>query len=57
MDIFSRDVTGWMVAERETAALAGRLIDESCLGQGVRSQALTLHSDSEYLRAGSLAVV
>ena len=44
-DIFSRYVTGWMVAERETAGLAGRLIEESCLGQGVRPDALTLHSD------------
>ena len=46
-----------MAAERETAGLAGRLIEERCLGQGVRPDALTLHSDSEYLRAGSLAVV
>lgn len=45
LDIFSRYVTGWMVAERETAGLAGRLIEESCLGQGVRPDALTLHSD------------
>ena len=44
LDIFSRYVTGWMVAERETAGLAGRLIEESCLGQGVRPDALTLHS-------------
>ena len=45
LDIFSRYVTGWMVAERETAGLAGRLIEERCLGQGVRPDALTLHSD------------
>ena len=45
LDIFSRYVTGWMVAERETAGLAGRLIEESCLKHGVRPQVLTLHSD------------
>ena len=44
LDIFSRHVTGWMVAERETAGLAGRLIEESCLKHGVRPQVLTLHS-------------
>ncbi len=45
LDIFSRYVTGWMVAERETAGLAGRLIEEGCLRHGVRPEALTLHSD------------
>ena len=45
LDIFSRYVTGWMVAERETAGLAGRLIEASCLKHGVRPQVLTLHSD------------
>ncbi|MDE0658607.1 MAG: integrase core domain-containing protein [Gammaproteobacteria bacterium] len=34
-----------MVAERETAGLAGRLIEESCHRHGVRPEALTLHSD------------
>ena len=57
LDIFSRYVTGWMVAERETAGLAGRLIEASCLKHGVRPQVLTLHSDSECLGAGSLRVV
>ena len=31
LDIFSRYVTGWMVADRETAGLAGRLIEETGL--------------------------
>ncbi len=30
LDIFSRYVVGWRVAERESAALAGRLIEQSC---------------------------
>ena len=45
LDIFSRYVVGWMVADRENSTLAGRLIEESCLKQGVEPQVLTLHSD------------
>ena len=44
-DIFSRYAVGWMVADRENSALAGRLIEETCHKQGVRPQVLTLHSD------------
>ena len=45
LDIYSRYVTGWMVAERETAGLAGHLVGETCLRQGVQPRVLTLHSD------------
>ena len=45
LDIFSRYVVGWMVADRENSALAGRLIQQSCLKHGVQPQVLTLHSD------------
>ena len=45
LDIYSRYVTGWMVAERETAGLAGHLVAETCVKHGVRPQGLTLHSD------------
>jgi len=45
LDIFSRYVVGWMVADRENSALAGRLITETCHKQGVQPQVLTLHSD------------
>ena len=45
LDIFSRYVVGWMVAERENSALAGRLITQTCHKQGVQPQVLTLHSD------------
>ena len=45
LDIFSRYVVGWMVAERESAALASRLIEQSCLKQGIQPRVLTLHSD------------
>jgi len=45
LDIFSRYVVGWLVAEREDGELAGRLIAESCAKQGVAPGALTVHSD------------
>ena len=34
-----------MVGDRENSALAGRLIQESCLKQDVQPETLTLHSD------------
>ena len=37
LDIFSRYAVGWMVADRENSALAGRLIEETC-PQGVQPQ-------------------
>ena len=42
---YSRYVVGWMVADRENSALAGRLIQQSCLKHGVQPRVLTLHSD------------
>lgn len=45
MDVFSRYVTGWMVAEHETAHLAQRLIEETCAKERIRPDTLTIHSD------------
>jgi putative transposase len=45
LDVFSRYVVGWMVAHRETATLAERLIRETCARQGIAPGALTLHAD------------
>ncbi len=45
LDLFSRYAVGWMVADRENSALAGRLIEETCNKQGVQPDMLTLHSD------------
>jgi len=45
LDIFSRYVVGWMVAPRESAALAERLIRETCGKQGIAPGQLTLHAD------------
>jgi putative transposase len=45
LDVFSRYVTGWMVAHRESAELAKRLIAESCAKQNIARAQLTLHAD------------
>ena len=45
LDLFSRYVVGWMVAPRETAALAQTLIDTTCQRQGIEPEQLTLHAD------------
>src|SRR5690606_2431292 len=45
LDVYSRMVVGWMVADRENARLAARLIEESCDKHGVQPNVLTLHSD------------
>jgi putative transposase len=45
LDVFSRYVTGWMVAYRESAELAKRLIEESCNKQRIQPGQLTLHAD------------
>ena len=45
LDIFSRYVVGWMLAPRESAALAERLIAETCAKHGIMPGQLTLHAD------------
>jgi len=45
LDIFSRCVVGWMVANRESAELAKKLIRESCKKQGIKEGQLVLHAD------------
>jgi len=45
LDVFSRYVTGWLVATRESAALAERLIADSVAKQGVPAGQLTMHAD------------
>jgi putative transposase len=45
LDVFSRYVVGWMVAHRESAALAERFIHEKCAPQGITRDQLTIHVD------------
>jgi putative transposase len=45
LDIFSRYVVGWLLAQQENAGLAQRLIRETCIKQGVEPGQLILHAD------------
>ncbi|MCP4702341.1 MAG: transposase family protein [Gammaproteobacteria bacterium] len=50
IDIYSRYAVGWMAAPGESAALAGRLISETCQRQNIKRGQLTVHAD----RGGSI---
>ena len=45
LDVFSRYTVGWMVATRETAELAKKLISETCRRQNIGENELTIHAD------------
>ena len=45
LDVFSRYVVGWMVAPRESAELAKRLIADTCEKQDIQPGQLTIHAD------------
>jgi putative transposase len=45
LDIYSRYVVGWMVAHRESAALAEVLIRQTCAKQAIGRDQLTIHAD------------
>ena len=46
LDIFSRYVVGWLIADREATALAKELIEQSYNKQGIQPGQLTTHSDN-----------
>ena len=45
LDIFSRNVVGWLVARSESARLAERLIEETSAKQDIPRGQLTIHAD------------
>ncbi len=45
LDVFSRYVVGWMVADGESAELAKRLIGDTCGKQKIEPGQLTIHAD------------
>ncbi len=45
LDVFSRYVVGWLIAERESAALAHELIGATCAKEGITAAQLTLHAE------------
>jgi putative transposase len=45
LDVFSRYVVGWLIAECESASLAEELIAATCLRQSIQPNQLTIHAD------------
>jgi len=45
LDVFSRYVVGWMIAPREAAVLATKLIEETCEKHLIQPDKLTIHAD------------
>jgi putative transposase len=45
IDVFSRYIPGWMIADCESAELAERLIAETCAKQEIEPDQLVLHAD------------
>lgn len=46
LDIYSRCVVGWLIAERESEDLAQELIRETCTKQNIQPGQLTVHADN-----------
>lgn len=46
IDVYSRYIVGWMIAPRESAALAEELLAETITRQGINRNQLTIHSDN-----------
>jgi putative transposase len=46
IDIYSRNVVGWLIAERESAALAEKLLADTIVNQRIDRDTLTIHADN-----------
>lgn len=58
LDLYSRLAVGWMVARRESATLAQRLVTETVSKQGLLRDQVTLHADrGPSMTAKSLALM
>ncbi len=58
LDIFSRYVVGWMIAPRESAELAEKLIADTVAKQNIEPGRLTLHADrGASMRSKSVAAL
>jgi transposase InsO family protein len=45
VDIWSRMIVAWQVAEQECEQISSRMIAEACMRHGVEPEQLVLHSD------------
>ncbi len=56
LDLFSSYAVGWLLAERETAALAERFVADTVAARGVDPTSLTIHQDrGAPMTSGSMA--
>src|SRR5690625_1478115 len=56
LDIFTRCVVGWTIAERESEVIATELIAETCKTRGINENQLTIHADrGSPMMAGSMS--
>jgi putative transposase len=46
LDIYSRYVVGWLIAEAESAALAEKLLADTIAKHGIEAEQLTVHADN-----------
>jgi putative transposase len=45
IDVYSRYIVGWMIANQESSELAEQLIADTCTKEGIKPEQLTLHAD------------
>ena len=56
MDVWSRRIVGWRIAERESADVAAVLMTQSCAEGGIDPRGLVLHSDNGTPMRGSTMI-
>jgi len=56
MDVWSRRVMGWRVANAESAAIASKLVAQICRDGNIDSRGLVLHSDNGAAMRGSTMI-
>jgi putative transposase len=56
MDVWSRRIVGWCVAERESAEVAAALVTQACADGNVNPRGLVLHSDNGAPMRGSTMI-
>jgi len=54
MDVYSRKIVGWQVYEQESSEWAAEILRDTAQREGIDRNQVALHSDSEYIGAGSL---
>jgi len=56
LDVYSRKIVGWLLANRESSTLAVELIRQSCQREGITREQLTVHADrGSSMRSKSVA--